>query len=96
MRNMAIPPFNLDKLCRTAVGQFGEQIDKIQELRDIETFHDTVDAYIKSHPRRKPQKEDKLPEFVTRVIGSRCVPDPPDSAFRPVSIPATTVLILAS
>jgi hypothetical protein len=68
-----IPPFNLDKLRRTAVGQFGEQIDKIQELRDFETFHDTIDAYIESHPRRRPQQEDKLPEFVSRVVGSRCV-----------------------
>jgi hypothetical protein len=78
-----VPPFNLDKLRRVAVGQFGEQIDKIRELRDVETFHDTIDAYIESHPRRKPKKEDKLPEFVTRVIGSRCVPNLPDRLVFP-------------
>ena len=87
MKNAVLPPFNLDKLRRTAVGQFGEQIDKIRELRDVETFHETVDAYIESHPRRKPQKEDKLPGFITSVIGSRCVP---------VSVPVATVLIPAS
>jgi len=86
MRNAVIPPFNLDTLRRTAIGQFGAQIDKIRELHDVETFHDTVDAYIEALPRLKPQKEDELPDFVSRVIGSRCVPD---SVLRLSSLPAT-------
>lgn len=56
------------------MGQFREQIDRIQELHDPESFHDIIHAYIESHPRRKPQKEDKLPAFATTVIASRCVP----------------------
>ena len=74
-RNVVIPPFTLDTLCRTAFGQFCKQIDKIQELHKVETFHDTINAYIELHPHHKPQKEDQLPEFITRVIGSWCIPD---------------------
>lgn len=79
-RSAVIPPFNLERLHRTAIGQFGEQIDKIRELRDVETFYDIINAYIESHPRHKPQNVDKLPDFLTRVIGSRCVHHRPTSA----------------